>query len=392
MMAEEKAYWRVFQQQNVLDGLRIFIDLSDEFLELLRKDDVISEKTLDRIKSYPWPASRTELIQTLVRMKWTQMTFDKFYSAVVKTQDSQLCKLLTDRLPYGKAEHGTKEYSSNLYSGIDELLGPLSTENRVKVQTMLRDRDLEIINLRTESERIREELRSATKQLSNETVQHKYLDTRLTDWLAGLPINISSTADKLDETVLVESLKSVDKHISKQSRRISELESEQAELRLKIKALQNDVEALTEDKNRLLQTARAKPEKETKQDDITRTALVGDDDIFKTKMAFEARSRPENATSSSCGGDFAPKTKKKTGIDGLKETRRKNSLQISPKTLADQLKAAEHASHNRMRRNSLPKLSTTQSNAPGSPFGASPKTRRKSRTPDSMPRINAFEI
>lgn len=50
MMAEEKAYWRVFQQQNVLDGLRIFIDLSDEFLELLRKDDVISEKTLDRIK------------------------------------------------------------------------------------------------------------------------------------------------------------------------------------------------------------------------------------------------------------------------------------------------------------------------------------------------------
>jgi len=257
---------------------------------------------------------------------------------------------------------------------------------------MLRDRDLEIINLRTESERIREELRSATKQLSNETVQHKYLDTRLTDWLAGLPINISSTADKLDETVLVESLKSVDKHISKQSRRISELESEQAELRLKIKALQNDVEALTEDKNRLLQTARAKPEKETKQDDITRTAVVGDDDNFKTKMAFEARSPPESATSSSCGGDFAPKTKKKTGIDGLKETRRKNSLQISPKTLADQLKAAEHASHNRMRRNSLPKLSTTQSNAPGSPFGASPKTRRKSRTPDSMPRINAFEI
>lgn len=50
MMAEEKAYWRVFQQQNVLDGLRIFIDLSDEFLELLRKNDVISEKTLDRIK------------------------------------------------------------------------------------------------------------------------------------------------------------------------------------------------------------------------------------------------------------------------------------------------------------------------------------------------------
>lgn len=58
MMAEEKAYWRVFQQQNVLDGLRIFIDLSDEFLELLRKDDVISEKTLDRIKVYrPGPVT-----------------------------------------------------------------------------------------------------------------------------------------------------------------------------------------------------------------------------------------------------------------------------------------------------------------------------------------------
>lgn len=389
-MAEVKAYWKLFQQQNVLDGLRIFIDLSDEFLELLKKDGIISEKAFDRIKSYPWPASRTELIQTLVRMRWTQETFDKFYKAVVKTQDSQLCKLLTDRLPSGTAEHGTKSYSTNLYTGMDELLGPLSIESRVKVQTMLRDRDLEIINLRTDNERIREELRSATKQLSNETVQHKYLDTRLTDWLAGLPIDISSTADKLDETVLVESLKSVDQHIGNQSRRISQLESEQTELRSKIKALQNDVETLTEDRDRLLVAARAKPEKEVKQDERTKTAVVSgnhEDDvaILKPKMAFEIRSLPESAASSSNVGDFSPKAKKKTAIDGLKENKRKISLQISPKTLAGQLKA-EHASHSCVRRNSLPKLSTQPH------IGVSPKMRRKSRTPDCLPRPNAFDM
>lgn len=389
-MAEVKAYWKLFQQQNVLDGLRIFIDLSDEFLELLRKGDIISEKALDRIKSYPWPASRTELIQTLVRIRWTQETFDKFYSAVMKTQDSQLCKLLTDRLPSGKAEHGTKAYSTNLYSGMDELLGPLNMESRVKVQTMLRDRDLEIINLRTDNERIHEELRSATMQLSNETVQHKYLDTRLTDWLAGLAIDISSTADKMDETFLVESLKAVDQHIGKQSRRISKLESEKEALTSKIKALQNDVETLNEDKDCLLEAARAKPKQETKQVERTIAAVAsGNDDddvaIVKTKVAFEDRSRPESAVSSSNGGDFASKPKKKTGIDGLKDTKRKISLQTSPKTLADQLKA-EHACHSRVRRNSLPKLSVQP------PVGTSPKTRRISRTPDAMPRLNAFQI
>lgn len=45
-MAEVKAYWKLFQQQNVVDGLRVFVELSDDFIELLRRGNVLSEQTL----------------------------------------------------------------------------------------------------------------------------------------------------------------------------------------------------------------------------------------------------------------------------------------------------------------------------------------------------------
>ena len=77
-------------QKETLDFLRVYIDVTDEFVTSLHHHVLITDHEHLLIQKLRWPSNRNELLQALVKREWSAAQFEHFLRILRRTQPDAL--------------------------------------------------------------------------------------------------------------------------------------------------------------------------------------------------------------------------------------------------------------------------------------------------------------
>lgn len=251
-------------RRNVLDVLRLYLELSDDFIRDMQTSDLLTDSQVDTLERLPWPDNRNELMQTIVKRRWTADSFRSFCRILQRTQSTELNRLLADRLSTtdGQGDDERKEMAlggltfrrpadpfsttdSSLSStsprggsdvitttaSLDRLLEPLTRPDRAAVRELIEERDERISRLERQKELLRSDLRRKAIELDDAKIKMKLTCSLLTEWLTGLRNVPSCAAAAADvDNSLKDALDAITFHLSAQADRISLLEADNRQL------------------------------------------------------------------------------------------------------------------------------------------------------------------
>ena len=77
-------------QKETLDFLRVYIDVTDEFVTSLHQQVLLNDHEHLLIQKLRWPSNRNELLQALVKRDWSATQFEHFLCILRETQPKAL--------------------------------------------------------------------------------------------------------------------------------------------------------------------------------------------------------------------------------------------------------------------------------------------------------------
>ena len=84
-------------QKETLDFLRVYIDVTDEFVTSLHQQVLLNDHEHLLIQKLRWPSNRNELLQALVKRQWTEAQFRALLQVLEETQSAQLASAFDTR-------------------------------------------------------------------------------------------------------------------------------------------------------------------------------------------------------------------------------------------------------------------------------------------------------